>query len=199
MIILNHAAKSYMVMDEQTMKRLGAQLSQAMGQMEQMMQNLPPEQRARMEEMMKGRGMSMGGQAAPPAELRRTTEKDTHSGFPTTKVEVWQGGRKTQELWVTPWNNVDGFQEAQPVFESMAEFFKSMLSSFGRMGGPAANDSGGLAHMKELGGFPVVTQNFDQSGAPTVRTTLRAVRRQTVPASEFEAPAGYVRQAMPGM
>ena len=198
MIIVNPGAKSYMVMDDATVKQLGAQMNQAMAQMEQMMANMPPEQRARMEEMMKGRGMAVGGPAAAPSEIRRTNERATHSGFPTTKYEVLQGGRKTQELWVTPWSNVDGFQEAQPVFESMAEFFNGMLSSFGRMGGPAASDSSAFTHMKELGGFPVVTQAFDESGNPTVRSTLLAVRRQTVPASDFDPPAGYQRQALPG-
>ena len=197
MVVVNHASKSYMVMDEATMKQLASRMSQAMSQMEQMMQSLPPEQRARMQEMMKGRGMPMPEAAAAPAEVRPTSEKATHSGFPTTKYEVYRGGRKTQELWVTPWNNVDGFAEARPVFESMADFFQGMMASLGPMAGGAA-DTQAFGHMKALAGFPVVTQNFDESGAPTSRSTLLAVRRETIPPAQFQAPSGYQQQSLPG-
>jgi hypothetical protein len=196
MVIITHGSKSYMVMDEATMKQLASRVSQAMSQMEQMMQNMPPEQRARMEEMMKGRGMTMAPQAAAKAEVRRTAERATHSGFATTKYEVFRAGRKTQELWVTPWNSVDGFSEAQPVFESMADFFQGVMSSLGTLGGAA--DTQAFSYIKELAGFPVVTQNFDENGAPTSRSTLLAVRRQAVPPAQFEPPAGYQRQAIPG-
>ena len=197
MVIVNHGSKSYMVMDEKTMSQLAGRMSQAMSQMEQMMQSMPPEQRARMEEMMKGRGMPMPSQAAAPAEVRSTGETATHSGFSTTKYEIYRDGRKIQELWVTPWNNIDGFAEARPVFESMAEFFEGMVASLGPLGGGAAADGQAFRYMRELAGFPVVTQNFDEGGAPTSRSTLLAVRRETIPAARFQPPADYQQQSLP--
>ena len=197
MLILNHDDRSYVVMDEAAMKQLQATLGQAMSQMDQMLQNMPPEQRARVEEMMKGRGMAMPQAGAARAELRPTSERATHNGFATTKYEVYRGGRKTQELWVTPWNNVDGVAEARPVFESMAEFFQGLMTALGPMGATAA-DASAFSYMKELPGFPVVTQTFDDTGAPTSRSTLLGIRREAVPPAQFEPPAGYRQQALPG-
>jgi hypothetical protein len=116
-LLVNHGTKSVTVMDEASMKQMSAQLGQMMAQMEQMMKSMPEAQRAQMEQMMRGR---MGGAAAEaPLEIRATTERSTQNGFATVKHEVRRGAVKTQDIWVTPWTNIDGFKEAQPVMESM--------------------------------------------------------------------------------
>ena len=188
MVIVNHGAKSVMVVDEATIKRLG----QMMAQMEQMMKNMPESQRAQVEQMMRGR---MGGAANAAVSVTSTGERSTQNGFATTKYEVRRGGVKTQEVWVTPWGSVDGVKEAQPVLESMADLVKDMLAGLQSFAPDAGMEVTG--RIKELGGYPVVTQNFDASGQPTTRVSLKSVKRQTVAASEFEAPAGYKVQAMP--
>jgi hypothetical protein len=194
-LLINHGAKSVTVMDEAAMKQMSAQLGQMMAQMEQMMKNMPEAQRAQMEQVMRGR---MGGAAsAAPIEIKATAERSTQNGFATTRHEVRRGATKVQDIWVTPWANIDGFKEAQPVMESMADFFKALLDGLRSLAPDAGTET--MARVKELGGYPVVTQNYDATGQPTSRISLKAVKRQTVAASVFETPAGYKTQAMPQM
>jgi hypothetical protein len=194
MLMLDHASKTFTVFDEAAMKKMAATLGPMMAQMEQAMKNMPESQRAQMEQMMKGR---MGGAASAPVVIKATNERSTQNGFPTVKHEVTRGGVKIQDIWVTPWSSIDGFKEAQPVFESMAEFFKGMLDSMKTLANDASLAS--MSQMKDLAGYPVVTQSFDAAGKPTGRTSLKSIKRQVVAASEFEPPAGYKARTMLGM
>src|SRR5262249_46358724 len=51
----------------QMMGQANQQMSDAMKKMQEQMANMPPQQRAMMEQMMKGRGMAMPGATAPAA------------------------------------------------------------------------------------------------------------------------------------
>lgn len=195
MLLLDHASKTFTVFDEAAMKKMAATLGPMMAQMEQAMKNMPESQRAQMEQLMKGR---MGGAgAAAPVVIKATNERSTQNGFSTVKYEVTRGGVKIQEIWVTPWASIDGFKEAQPVLESMAEFFKGMLDGMKTLANDASLAS--MSQMKELAGYPVVTQSFDAAGKPTARSSLKSIKRQAVAASEFEPPAGYKARTMLGM
>ena len=55
--IINMAKKTYTEMTKADVDRLASQVSGAMSQMQSTLANLPPEQRARVEAMMKGRGI----------------------------------------------------------------------------------------------------------------------------------------------
>ncbi len=51
--------------------------------------------------------------------------------------------------------------------------------------------------MKELGGFPVVTREFDDyDGSLEGETALRSARRQTLDPDAFEPPKGYRLRSM---
>ncbi len=54
-IYVDHKEESYIVMDEAMVDDVSAQVSDAMKQMEAELANMPPEQRAMVEQMMKGR------------------------------------------------------------------------------------------------------------------------------------------------
>jgi len=197
MTVVNHSNRSYLVLDEATLQSLAEQMNAAMQQMEAMMANMPEAQRAQMEQMMRARGM--GPAPAPTTrELRRTGERATHSGFATERYDYLVDGRKTRELWVTPWSNIEGEAEARPAFEAMAAFAKEMLSAIAT--GPLAGmaDSNGFELLSDVDGFPVLTREFDDAGQVETETLLRSARQQTIDPAEFEPPAGYTRQQMMG-
>jgi hypothetical protein len=200
MLFIDHSSKSYMVMDEATIKQLASQLGAAMSQMQEAMKNMPPEQRAAMEEMMKGRGMgaAMAG-AAAPTELRRTAERADHSGYPAVKYEVLREGRVIRTMWITEWNNISGFAEARPAFERMAAFMQEMMKGLAQTGFGAELDMNMYEHMREANGYPVLTVELGETGQPETETRLLSVTEQTIPASAFEPPAGYTRRTMGGM
>ena len=71
MVMLDKAKNKYQEIDEQTMDQMAHQMSGAMAQMDAAMKNMPPEQRAMMEKMMKGK---MPQAAAAPVKTVYTAK-----------------------------------------------------------------------------------------------------------------------------
>ncbi len=71
MWMINYDKKTYSEITKDDADRLGGQMSDAMGKMQAQMQAMPPEQRARIEAMMKGR-MPPGAGAAAKTEYKKT-------------------------------------------------------------------------------------------------------------------------------
>ena len=196
MVVVDHDDKSYMVMDAAAMREIAGQVSGAMAQMQEALKNVPEAERRKIEEMMKQRMPSQAAPQRPTSELRKTGERGTKNGYPCVKYDVYRDGRKVRELWVTDWDNVEGGSEVVDTFEDMADFFQELMDAlpdFGQ-GGDTADPA--FAHMKEIGGFPVVTREFDDDGSLEDESTLRSARRRTLDPSEFEPPAGYKRRTM---
>ena len=195
MILVNHEEKTFMTIDEEAIKAITSQLGQAMSQMEHALKDVPEEQRAMVEKMMKGK-LPTATPKRQASELRSTGERATHNGYPCVKYEVLRGGTKLRELWVTDWSNIEGGKEVVASFEQMAEFFKELLDSIPNVGDQAAFAEPTWEHMKELGGFPVVTRDFAADGTLGNEAELRSARRQKIEPGAFEAPAGYARREM---
>ena len=207
MVIIDHGEKSYMVMDKAAAKAMNQQMGQAMEQtggaegMEKMIQealkDVPPEQRAEIEKMMRqNMPAQKGGKAQKDEstrEFRKTGEKAKQQGYPCVKYEVVENGEVTEELWVTDWDNVEGGEDARDTLKSMAGFLKETVGS---MGGGMANDA--FIELEKLDGFPVVTRSFD-GGKLTREAVLKSAKSADIEASAFEPPAGYTQRTMDQM
>ncbi len=202
MVVVDHEDKSYTVMDEETIEKVAGQVSQVSDQIAEALKNVPEDQRAMVEKMMKQRMPAQEAVKAPVAEVRRTGERADKNGYPCVKYEVLVGGSKVRELWVTDWDNVEGGDEARVAFREMADFFAEMMEAFssaaGGLGGFGAQDGGIFNDMKEIDGFPVVTSGFGADGSIEDESALRSARRRTLDPAEFEPPAGYKRRSMMG-
>src|SRR5262245_39635299 len=62
--MINLDKKTYVEVDKAQMDQMRGQMNSAMAQMQEQMKNLSPEQRAMVEQMMRGRGAAMRGMAA---------------------------------------------------------------------------------------------------------------------------------------
>lgn len=198
MVVVDHEDRSYHVMDKATVERIAGQVSLAMGQMQEALKNVPEDKRAMIEQMMKQR---MPNQGAPlgrsKSELEKTGEKGTKNGYPCVRYNVFRDGRKIRELWVTDWDNVEGGSDVIDTFEDMVDFFREMLDAIPNMGqGGGGIGDNVFEHMKELGGFPVVTRDFDENGDLEGESELRSARRQRLDPAAFEPPSGYKRREM---
>ena len=199
-VVIDNDNQTFTVIDEAALQQIAGQVGAAMSQMQEALKNVPEDKRAMFEQMMKER-MPQAQQVPkrPTTELEKTNERGTKNGYPCVKYEVHQEGRKLRELWVTDWSNIEGGEQTVDAFEDMADFFREMLDSIPNLGGgqgPPGMENHVFEHMKELGGFPVVTREFDDDGSLEGESALRSARRRTLDPADFEPPAGYKRQEM---
>ena len=201
MVLVDHDAKSYYVMDDASMRALAGQMGAAMGAMEEALKNVPEDQREAIEKMMRERGgAGAAGPMTPPAkpEVRRTGERDTKEGYPCVKYEVFQDGEKIREIWTTDWDNIDGGDEAAEAFRGMGAFFEAMSESMGTL--PGGEDLFGgqnpFDEMNFVNGFPVVVTSFGEDGNVEEESRLKSARRQNIDPAAFQPPSGYERMSM---
>ena len=86
-------------------------------------------------------------------------------------------------------------------FESLSGFVQELLDSLSSLGGMAGGlasqfDVDSFAFMKDLDGFPVVTQEFGGDGSLESESVLRSAERRTLDPADFEPPKGYRLQQM---
>jgi uncharacterized protein DUF4412 len=186
---IDDQAKTYTEMTKADLDRMSAQMSGAMGQMQEQMKNLPPEARARMEEMMKGRGISPAG-SEPIVYKKIGTDKV--GKWTCDKYEGTRGSEKVSEICTVSPATL-GFTAADfEVTRQMAEFFAKLVpqgaDQLFRIGTATANGFSGL---------PVRTVSFT-NGAPGATTEITDAGRQNFPDSTFAVPAGYTKREMMG-
>ncbi len=198
MVVVDHENRTYHLMDEAAIGQLAGQLSQASRMMQEALKNVPEDKRAMLEQMMKQNMPQEAMPERPRSELKRTGERGDKNGYPCVKYEVMLEGRRIRELWVTDWSNVEGGSDVVGAFEDMSDFFEELMNAIPDFGGRRGSNFGDYTfeHMRELGGFPVVTKEFADDGSLEGETTLRSARRQTLDPDAFEPPSGYKRQEM---
>jgi uncharacterized protein (DUF305 family) len=189
---IDEQAKTYTEITKADVDRISAQMAGAMAQMQQQLQSLPPEQRARMEAMMQsGRGM-IGATAGPPTEYKKVGT-DTVGKWRCDKYEGTKKGEKASEVCTVDPSTLGFALGDFEVTKQMAEFFSKMMpqgmESLFRVGSQSPNSFAGL---------PVRMVSF-RNGAPQTVTEMTDVSRQSFPDSLFAVPAGYAKREMPGM
>jgi hypothetical protein len=189
--LINVSKKTYMELTKADLDQMKGQMDAAMAQMQEQLRSLPPDQRALVEQMMRGRGMATAALAAPKVEYRQTGS-DKVGQWTCTKYEGSVSGQKTTEVCTVDPKEF-GLTDAD--FEAarqLSEFLKSMM--------PQMQDSAfvnGTTQAEGFSGVPVRRTSF-RNGAVDSVTEVTETRRQAFPALTFEVPAGFRREAMPG-
>jgi len=182
MVIVNPERKSYNEITKADIDRLATQV-------QDMMAKVPPEMRAKVEAMMKGRGM---GVATPATTEYRRAGTDKTARWTCDKYDGYQDGQKSSEICtVDP--GVLGLAAADfAVTQQFVEFFEKLMPQ-------AAGHVFGLGQMQAQGvsGFPV--KSSSTSGGRTITSEVTDVSRQTFEDSLFAAPPGFQKESFPGM
>jgi uncharacterized protein DUF4412 len=190
---IDDQAKTYTEITKADVDRIGQQMSGAMAQLQEQLKNLPPEQRARMEQMMAGRGAAMGAVAGPPTQYTKVGT-DTVGKWRCDKYEGTKNGEKSSEVCTIDPSTLGFAMGDFEVTKQMAEFFSKMMpqgmENLFRVG--TAGQSGGFS------GLPVRMVSF-RNGQPQTVSEMTDVSRQSFPDSTFAVPAGYQKREMPGM
>ena len=189
-LVMDHDKKTYIIMDEAMMTEISNKMSEAMAQMQAELANLPPEQRAMAEQMMKSQmGAMMGEQEAAPAPRVEKTGSGSVGGWDCTEYDVLEGDIKTQEICSAPLDSVDGAAEMMQTYQGMARFVKKLSESLPGPLGSSFNDHPGMV-AEMIGGFPVRSVEFEM-GKPVKEVTMESITEKALDASLFEAPEGY--------
>ena len=183
--VVDPADKSYVEVTRVEMEQVGALMDDVRSQLAA----LGPEERAMVEQMMKGRG---GSPMAPPPStpavtVRATGKTQTINGFPTRSYDVLNGDRLESEAWVAEWSATGLARQDFDGLTTLAEFVQ-------KLAGPQAQGlQGGLVQKYGEGGLPGVPIRAI-SGTSVHEITM--IRREDVPASKFDAPAGFRKKSM---
>jgi len=164
---------------EQMVKGVDAAMSEQMEAMKEQLAQLPEEQRKMAEEMMASRTRK-----EPKVEVTKTGESSTISGYACTKYLVKHDGQHASTVWAT--KDITGFDVMKSDMEEFARRMKAMMKNLG------SKDPSGM--LEGVDGFPIQTETKDGW-----KTVVTKVDQASTPAAEFEVPAGYKKEAMPGM
>ncbi len=193
--MIDDEAKTYTEMSKTDLDGMRGQMGAAMTQLQEQMKNMPPEQRARMEALMKGRGAAMpGAAAATPTEYKKTGT-DQVGRWTCDKYEGTKNGEKVSEVCtVAP--SALGFTAADfEVTRQLAEFFTSLIPQAAeglfRIGSATPNPN-------SFSGLPVRFVSFRGGDIQTV-SEMTDASRQDFPDTLFQVPAGYQKREFPGM
>ena len=186
------AKGSYMEITKAQVEAMANQMGQMMQQMQQAMANVPPEQRAMMEQMMKGR---MGGMAAPPQiTVRDKGASDTVGQFSCKRWEILSNGQVSSEVCAADPSQLKLDASAFETFKALAEFYEPLrrMAPQGGGGWTAPNA------MDQINGFPVQTISYE-GGKPASEWVLQTVEERAIDAAQFTLPPGLKKTEMPRM
>ncbi|MGH9592229.1 MAG: hypothetical protein ACRD5L_04005, partial [Bryobacteraceae bacterium] len=190
MLVLDTAKNEYREIDQQMidqMSALGGQAAAAAAQMQTQMQaqmkNMTPEQRAVMEQMMKGRGIP-GMPAATAAPVRTVyTAKGSGSanGFACTKYEGDRGAEKVSEVCAADPGDLKFAASDFQVLQKMKEFTAGLQTMANSM-----IDTSSVASLAENGfsGFPVQQTSF-KNGQASSRTDTKVIESAALSNADF--------------
>lgn len=176
MIILEHAQAQYMVIDQERMDKMAAQVSEAMTQ-----ENMPT------------------AAVRSPDTINALGSHGVVAGIECQTYEVVRDGRKVRELCVSDWDDIDGGQETAEALQSVTEFFQNIRKAYSGTDAMEVFDRQEelFGHMAELDGYPVLYRDFSASGALVRETILNSARQDDLSPDFFEPPEGYVLQELP--
>jgi len=182
--------KTYVQMTQEDVEKLGAQLSDAVAQMQKQMANLPPEQRAQIEAMMKGRGVGAPAAGAPKTQYRKTGT-DIVGKWTCDKYEGFEGTQKTSEVCTVDPKALGFAASDFEVSKQLAAFFKKMLPQM-------AGQMFSIGSAEEQGYSGVPVRQTMTLGGRQITSEITDISRQAFADSTFQVPAGYQKTSFMG-
>jgi hypothetical protein len=194
--VVDTQAKSYRVFDKKAAAEMADKVGAAMEKMKARMANMPPQQRAVMEQMLAKRGGAMG-QAKNVYDAVSTGQSMSVGG---RSCRVWnetENGKLDKQLCVVPFSELPGSDELLAVMQKMGKVFEGLRQQLG------GSTTGGwiesrLALAQKINGFPVSTRDYVDGKLADTADIVKVWQKQPIAASQFVIPADYKQIGVPG-
>ncbi|MCL5038131.1 MAG: DUF4412 domain-containing protein [Chloroflexi bacterium] len=189
--VINNNDRTYMELTRADMEKFGDKMKQARKQFEDQMANMPPEQRAMMEKMMKDKMPQMSEQKKSEVVYNKTGSGIAVNKWVCDKYDGTEGGKRIEEVWTTDLKSIGLNTGDFKVFDSFVEFFKALpKGNFGfEKYGSAQGNKG-----KSFSGIPIKTVEYEANGRKARMTEVKDISNKKNDASLFNLPAGLMKQ-----
>lgn len=221
MVFVEHSEQSYMVMSQEViagmpsppgggkgapMATKGGPDGDALAKAMEQIKNLPPEQRKYAEKMLKEK---LGGAMVPPGsapgktsaaaseEFEKSSDRKDVNGFPTVRYDVFKGGEKIREMWITDWKHIEGGKEVRGGLTEMAGFMEEITNTLREKYGAMADtdmDNPFTKGALEIG-MPVWVKIFENDQL-TTEMKVKSCSKTTANKADFESPSKYEPRSM---
>lgn len=200
MMAIDYENRQFVRMNQQQINAIAAQVEAAMKEMEAAIAAMPPEQQAFARQMMETQ-MPTSKPKANTGELVKTGKSDVIGGHECQWYDLVDNGVRKRDVCVTVWDEFPEGKEIAGALHKLSDFFEDMRKAFSAAGGMAAMDRQQemFAHMKELGGYPIRSRDYDADGKVTLDSELVSAGHVDVQDAAFEAPEGFTEQVLPEM
>jgi hypothetical protein len=184
--------KAYTEITKEDVDRLGGQMSAAMQQMQAQMANLPPEQRARIEAMMKGRMGGPGG-ASPSKPAYTKVGTDKVGKWTCDKYRETSGGAEASEVCTVSPQELGLTADDFAVTKQMAAFASRIIPQ------QRSQQIFTIGSVEQQGYPGIPVRRTSTIGGVTNVTEVTDVSRGSIPDSAFQVPADYHKEPMMGV
>lgn len=194
MFVVDHEKQQFTRIDRATVQKLMADVAPALKEMQEQLAAMPPEQRAMVEKMMKGRMPNMATGEPPKREARATGKGGEQAGVECDWHDVTLDGVLVERTCVADTDDIPGADEAFASMRSMAEFMTEVFAPL-REQIPFAMPESPVEMMEQLDGIPIITQQIED-GQIASTTALVDAQEVDIPPSAFAIPSNYKEQRM---
>lgn len=189
--IVDPANRTYIELTKADAARMGSMMQGAMAMMEQQLANLPPAQRAMMEQKMAGM-MSGGATAVARPEYKRVGTGKVGDRT-CDRYDGYAAGRKTSEICTVAPEALGLSLADFGVLGKLSDFVRTIMPQLGdQIVGVGTPEQG-------FSGLPIRTATTDPRSGRTITMQMTEARRATFEDTIFQVPAGFTKQAMPMM
>jgi hypothetical protein len=121
--------------------------------------------------------------------LKKTGETATIAGYDSKKYEIYDNGKLQSEYWVT---RDSGFSEELDM-QKMSKLMNEVKRISQNVGGSASISDNEYKIFQEIyeNGYPMKTVYHSPEGDKVFVEEIITVKKQDIPPSEFQPPAGY--------
>ncbi|HEX9639061.1 MAG TPA: hypothetical protein VGB99_16130 [Acidobacteriota bacterium] len=190
--------QSYIEISQQQIQRMSDQIGSRMHEMQQRMQerlqNVPPEQRAMIEDMMKNRmGGASPGPAARTSYERVATAEKVHD-WSCDKYVGTRNQLKTVEVWTTGWEQLGLSAADFQALQQMGRFFEGLSSRFSE---PFLQV--GSTDWEQQQGYPgIPLRRIEyQQGVAKRESSVQQVTKKSLAPELFELDPSWTKKDLP--